>query len=104
MKSQAFNKEEFEMKITDEARELIREAHSSNNCDCLQVVLEQSCCGTSLSLGLTRLEPGTDPTDINGIPVIMDGPTQARAETVLLAVEDGEPVMHDNKPSSSCCC
>ncbi|HEX2945711.1 MAG TPA: hypothetical protein VHT96_07125 [Clostridia bacterium] len=92
------------MKITDEARELIREALASNNCDCLQVVLQESCCGTSLSLGLSKLEPGDATTDINGISVIMDEQTQARAESVLLAVEDGELVMHDNKPSSSCCC
>ena len=73
------------MKITEEAKSLITEALVSNDCDCLQVTLQQSCCGTSLNFSLAKLNAGEKPVSINGVSVMMDNQTQARAETVTLA-------------------
>ena len=90
------------MKITDEAKSLITEALVSNNCDCLQVTLQQSCCGTSLNFVLTKLQAGENPVSINGVSVMMDSQTQERAEKITLVDEDGELVIQDDAPS--CCC
>jgi hypothetical protein len=90
------------MKITDEAKILIAEALVSNDCDCLEVTLQQSCCGTSLDFALAKLEVGEKPILVNGISVMMDDQTQAKTETVTLLTEDGELVIQDE--TQSCCC
>ena len=90
------------MKITDEAKAFLTEAFISNDCDCLQITLQQSCCGSSLNLGLAKLEVGEEPVSINGIAVMMDKEAEARTENVTLAAEDGEFVIEDDSPS--CCC
>lgn len=90
------------MRITDEAKVLIEEALVSNNYDCLAVMLEESCCGTSFNFGLGTLEEEDEPIIINGIAVMMDAKAQARTENVTLAVEDGELVVQDDGPSCNC--
>ena len=75
------------LKITDEAKALLTELLAENNCDCLLVGLQQSCCGTSLDLSLTSKEPTDRPTVINDI---------------TLSVENGELVILGD-PSSGCC-
>lgn len=90
------------MKITDEARTIITEALASNECDCLQVSLVKSCCGTSLNFALTKLQADDRPVSINGISVMMDEQTQARAEKITLASENGELTIQDDAPSCSC--
>jgi hypothetical protein len=91
------------MKITEEAKTMITEALKSNDCDCLQAKLQQSCCGTSLVFTLTKLESGKKPITIDGVSVFMDDETQERAKTVTIAVENGKLVIHDDKPSCCCC-
>ncbi|MPM23481.1 hypothetical protein SDC9_69955 [bioreactor metagenome] len=90
------------MKITDEAKVLLAEALIANNCDCLQVTLQQSCCGTSLNFDLAKLNTDDESVLVNGVSVLMDNETQKRAETVTLAAENGELVIEDDAPS--CCC
>lgn len=90
------------MKITDEAKSLITEALASNNCDCLQVTLQQSCCGTSLNFALAKLKEGEKPISINSVPVMMDNQAQLRTATITLTVEDGEIIIEGDTPS--CCC
>lgn len=96
------------MKITDEAKTIIEEALASNECDCLQVSPVQSCCGTSLNFGLSKLQADDKPVLINGISVLMDKEAQTRAEKITLAAENGELTLQDDTPSccggSSCCC
>lgn len=87
------------MKITDEAKTIINETLASNECDCLKGMLQKSCCGTSVYFVMTKLKPGEEPVPINGVPVLMDEKTQARAETVTMATEDGKLVIKDDKPS-----
>jgi hypothetical protein len=89
------------MKITDEAKLLIMEALVSNDCDCLEVTLQQSCCSTSFNFALAKLKAGESPVSINGISVMMDNQAQARAEIVTLATENGELIIQDNSPE--CC-
>lgn len=90
------------MKITDEAKTIIVKALEANDCDCLQVTLEQSCCGMSLNFGLVKLKAGEKPASVNDIPVLMDIEAIDRAETVTIAAEDGELVIQDD--TASCCC
>lgn len=89
------------MKITEEAKSLIMEVLVSNDCDCLQATLQQSCCGTSLNFTLKKLRAGEDHISINGISVIMDNKTLERAETATLAAKDGEIIIQDGE--QSCC-
>lgn len=89
------------MKITDEAKTLIMEALVSDGYDCLKPMLQKSCCGTSIYFVLAKLQEGENPVSINDVPVLMDNQTQARAELVLLAVEDGKLIIRDEAPS--CC-
>ncbi len=91
------------MKITDDAKKLIEDALVSNDCDCMRVTLEKSCCGTSLSFSLEKSDPGAKPVSINGINVMMDEQAQTRAENILLDVEDGDLVIKGDE-NSSCCC
>ena len=90
------------MKITEEAKTLIAEALVSNDCDCLKVTLQQSCCSTSLNLALAKLEVGEEPILINGISVMMDDRTKAKTETVTLSTENGGLVIQDETQSCSC--
>jgi hypothetical protein len=89
------------MKITDGAKSIIMEALASNECDCLQVTQQQSCCGTSLNFALIKLQADEIPVSINGVSVMMDNQTQVRAETVTLGAEKGELTLHD--ATQSCC-
>lgn len=90
------------MKITDEAKLLIKESLASNDCDCLQVTLERSCCGTSFRFTPIKLPSDKNPESVNDISVLMDSRTRAITETITLAVKDGELIIKDDKPS--CCC
>lgn len=90
------------LKITDEAKVLLTELLAENNCDCLLVGLQPSCCGTSLDLSLTSKEPIDHPITINGISVIMDEAGKARSKNITLSVENGELVILGDT-SSGCC-
>lgn len=90
------------MKITDEAKTLITETLVSNNCDCLQVTLQKSCCGTSLNFAIGNLNANDKPFSINGISVIMDSQVQSRTDKVTLAAKNGELIVEGDAPS--CCC
>ena len=89
------------MKITQEAKLLIMEGLASNDCDCLQVTLNQSCCGTSVSFSMVKLTADEKSVSINGISVMMDNKSRERTETVTLAVENGKLIIQDS--ASSCC-
>jgi len=90
------------MKITNDAKTMLQEVLTSNNCDCLKAMLQQSCCGTSLVFNMAKLEEGNEPTSINGIAVLMEEDVKQRAETVTIAVENGELAILD-EASSGCC-
>lgn len=89
------------MKITDEAKELLTEALVSNDCDCLQITLQQSCCGTSLNFELAKLNAYDKPVSINDISVLMDNEVKIRTENITLAVEGSELIIEGDTPS--CC-
>ena len=89
------------MKITEKAKLLLMEKFVSNNCDCLQATLEKSCCGTSLNFTLAKLKADDKPVSIDGVSVLMDNQSEARTDTVTIAIEDGELIIQDDAPS--CC-
>ncbi len=90
------------MKITNDAKTMLQELFTSNNCNCLKAKVQQSCCGTSLVFNLAKLEDGSNATSINGISVLMEDDVKQRAETVTIAVEDGELAILDEEASSCC--
>jgi hypothetical protein len=90
------------MKITDEAKLILQQEFISNNSDCLKASLQKSCCGTSLVFNMIKLKASDKPVFVNGIQVMMDNKAQARAETVTIAVENGELIIQDDAASSCC--
>jgi hypothetical protein len=91
------------MKITDEAKLLITEALVANDCDCLQVTSERSCCGgTNFNFAPIKMTPDKNSDCINGICIQMDNRVRAMTETITLAARDGELIIQNDKPS--CCC
>jgi len=90
------------MKITDEAKTTLEEAFASNNSDCLKAMVQQSCCGSALAFSLGKLEEGDEPTTINGIPILMDDAAKEKAETITIAVQNGELVIQDEASQCSC--
>jgi len=92
------------MKITDEAKEIVMQGLTANECDCLQAILKQSGCGTKVSFSLSNLK-GDDKVEIvNGIPIIMDDDTLKRVEQLTLYSENGELLFQDDAPSSCSSC
>lgn len=90
------------LKITDEGKTLLTEMLAENNCDCLLVGLQQSCCGTALDLSLTSKESTDQPITINGISVIMDEASKAGTKDITLSAENGELVIIGDTPSGCC--
>lgn len=90
------------MKITEEARSILTEELISNECDCLKASLQKSCCGTSLIFNMIKLKANEKPVSVDGVPVMMDDKARERAETVTIAIENGELIIQDE--AASCCC
>lgn len=91
------------MKITQEAKFMLDEVFTSNDCNCLKASLQKSCCGTSLMLSMAKLSDQDKPASINGVSVLMDDEAKERAETVTITVENGELVIRDEAVTSGCC-
>lgn len=89
------------MKITEEAKILVMEGLVKNNCDCLHIKLNQSCCGTTVGLSMVKLTEGEKYVSINGVSVLMDNVIKERTETITLATEKGKLIIQDS--ASSCC-
>lgn len=91
------------MIILDEAKSILVKELKSNGCDCLKASLQKSCCGTSLVFSMTKLASNDKPVSVNGVFVLMDDKTQARAESVTISVKNGELNIQDDAASSGCC-
>lgn len=90
------------MKITNEAKKMLKEVLDSNNSDCLKVTLQKSCCGTSLVFNLAKLEEGDEHVSINDIPVLMEDDAKKRAEAVTITVENEKLKILDEEASGCC--
>lgn len=90
------------LKISDEAKSILTEMLAENDCDCLFVSLQPSCCGTSLDFSLTKKEAKDQPIIINGISVLIDEASKARTENVMLSTENGELVILGDTARSCC--
>lgn len=89
------------MKVTEDAKVLLKKAMKDNDCDCLRVAVKQSgCCGSQLSFTPGKLNEGEKPTNINEIPVVIDKQTQLQTEPLTINAEEGKLVI-DSGPS--CC-
>lgn len=88
------------MKITNEAKTMLQEVFTLNDCDCLKAMMQKSCCGTSLVFNLAKLKDDDEPISINGISVLMGDEVKKRAETVTMIVQNGELAIQDEAASS----
>lgn len=90
------------MKITDEAKVLIKEALSEKEANSIRLHTSRSCCGTSLQFELVTLTDQDQPETINDLSVLMDNETRAWTGTVTISAEGGSLTLHDS--AASCCC
>lgn len=90
------------MEITNEAKKMLEEVMAANDCDCLKAELQTSCCGSSLGFNLGKLEATDKPVTINGVQVLMSEDAMERAEVITIAEDNGELVIKDATPASSC--
>lgn len=90
------------MKITNEAKKMLEEVFVTNDCDCLKVMLQESCCGTSLVFNVSKMADGDEPRSINDVPVLMGADVEERAQTVTIAVKNGDLAIQDSVESGCC--
>ena len=91
------------MIITDSAKEMLQEALTSSNNDCILIKLQKSCCGTSIFFQMDKLAAEeVQSVRINEIPLIMDQEAKERTADVTVDCKDGELVLDD--PNASSCC
>lgn len=90
------------MNITDQAKVVINEALTSNQCDYLRVSQQSGCCGpATFRFEIAKRTGKEQVSTINGVPVVMDDLVQASMAHVTISVEDGELTVKNEK--SSCC-
>lgn len=86
------------MKITNQAKIMLKQFLSENGCNALKATVQHSCCGSSLVFSLANKTAKDKVEIINGVTVIMDGEAKKKAENAVIDVKNGELVV-----SSSCC-
>lgn len=94
------------MKVTEEAKELLKKSMKDHDCNCLRITAESGCCGVSLNITLDQIKSGEQPIAINDIPVVMDQQAQEKTELLTINVEDGQLVIDGGScgcGSSGCC-
>lgn len=89
------------MKITDEAKVLLKEALDEKKADGIRLRTSRSCCGTSLRFELVTITDKDTPEDINGLSVLMDEETRSWTGIVTIDAANGRLTLHDS--AASCC-
>lgn len=91
------------MKITEEARDILLEAMTSNKADCLLVSQQTTCCGTSLAFSLANLNEGEEAVIIDGVPVFLEEEARERIGEVTIQAENGQLFVHDENAKECDC-
>lgn len=81
------------MKITDPARDVLKEVIEENNADGLRVVIQETCCGKSPMIGLDVFEEGEARDSINGIDIAIPEEARDLMEEVEIDLVNGELVI-----------
>lgn len=90
------------MKITNEAKNLLQEVFTSNNADCLKAIVQKSCCGTSTTFTLAKINESDSPVVVNDIPILIGSITEEQLDGITIELSNGELTISDEK-SSGCC-
>ena len=90
------------MKITEPALTELNNILIANGAEGLEVVLQQSCCGIVPAFQLVRFEEGDEPTDVQGIRILMDDDAKQVVENVIIDLQDGELIVL-NQRGGGCC-
>lgn len=90
------------MNITNQASNMILEDLKNNECTAIRLSLQNSCCGTSLSIDLIEAKDET-PVVINSVPVVMDAETAQWCEDITLDM-DGDQMTILRQGGCSCGC
>lgn len=92
------------MRITDNAKVVLQKVLVENNRDCLWVGLQETCCGTSISVALALAADDDKLVEINGIPVIMMPDAIERAESIEIDEQNGQLFFNDSKAADCSSC
>lgn len=88
------------MKISDQAKEVLKTILKENNLDGLRVEIQESCCGKSPVIGLDTFGENEQPQMINDIAVIIPEDAKEAVEDLEIDVVDDQLVVL----GSSCSC
>ncbi len=92
------------MKITDNARVVLQKVMAENERDCLWVGLQETCCGTSISVALAVAADDDKVIEINGIPVIMQPDAEVRADSIEIDEQNGQLFFNDTQAADCANC
>jgi Fe-S cluster assembly iron-binding protein IscA len=92
------------MRITDNAKIVLQKVMSENERDCLWVGLQETCCGTSISVALALAADDDKVIEINGIPVIMQLDAVERADSIEIDEKDGQLFFNDTQAADCANC
>lgn len=97
------------MNISEEAKELLLKKMKEHDCNCMRITVEPSgCCGSSLNFTLDKLVDGDQPTEVNGLVVVMNEQAQNQTVSLTIDTDNGELVVYGGDSGCSCgssgCC
>jgi Fe-S cluster assembly iron-binding protein IscA len=92
------------MRITDKAKVVLQKVMMENERDCLWVGLQETCCGTSISVALAIAADDDKVIEINGVPVIMQPDAVQRADSIEIDEQDGQLFFNDSQAADCASC
>lgn len=92
------------MRITDNAKVVLQKVMMENERDCLWVGLQETCCGTSISVALAIAADDDKVIEINGIPVIMQPDAEVRADSIEIDEQNGQLFFNDTQATDCANC
>jgi Fe-S cluster assembly iron-binding protein IscA len=92
------------MRITDKAKVVLQKVMMENERDCLWVGLQETCCGTSISVALAIAADDDKVIEINGVPVIMQPDAIERASSIEIDEQDGQLFFNDSQAADCASC
>lgn len=81
------------MKITDEARDVLKGVISENNADGLLVELTRTCCGEAPVFRFAAFDENDKPESINGIDIVVPENIGDALDDLIIDMVNGELVV-----------
>lgn len=90
------------MKITDSARDALKQILAEQNADGLLVQIQETCCGKNPVFQLAAFDENDKPEEFNGIQMVIPEETADAVEDLIIDVINDELVVL-NAVNGGCC-